>query len=44
MTDAPVDYANDPGEFVKAHGLERDTDVQIVTVEEGGKYSEGRFD
>ncbi len=44
LTDAPVDYANDPGEFVEEHRLQRDTDVQIVTVEEGGKYSEGRFD
>lgn len=44
LTDSPVDYANDPGPFVKEHHLERDTDEQIVTVQEGGKYSEGRFD
>lgn len=43
LTDGPVDYAKDPGEFVREHGLERDTDAQIVTVQEGGKYSEGRF-
>ena len=44
LTDEPVDYSADPGEYVREHGLERETDVQIVTVEEGGKYSEGRFD
>ncbi len=44
LMDAPVDYANDPGEFVTRHGLQRDTDSQIVTVQEAGKYSEGRFD
>jgi len=41
MMDEPVDYAADPGDFVRAHGLERDTDVQIVTVQEGGKYRKG---
>lgn len=38
MTDEVVDYAADPGEFVKQHGLQRDTDAEIVTVQEAGKY------
>lgn len=41
MTDTPVDYAQDPGDFVRSHGLERETDAEIVTVQEGGKYRRG---
>ena len=33
-----VDYAADPGGYVKEHGLERDTDADIVN-HEAGKYS-----
>ena len=38
MTEERVDYAADPGEYVKAHGLERETDADIVN-DEAGKYS-----
>lgn len=43
LTDQEVDYASEPGSFVIDNGLQRETDVEIVTVLEGGKYSEGRF-
>ncbi len=42
MTDAVVDYAADPGDFVKEHRLQRDTDAEIVTAKEGGKYHKGK--
>jgi hypothetical protein len=38
MTDSRVDYANDPGDYVREHGLQRDTDAEIVN-REAGKYS-----
>ena len=38
MADERVDYAADPGAYVKAHGLERSTDAEIVN-DEAGKYS-----
>lgn len=38
MTDAPVDYAADPGPYVREHNLQRDTDAELVTVQESGKY------
>jgi hypothetical protein len=36
-----VDYAADPGEYVREHGLERATDAEIVN-HEAGKYSRKR--
>jgi hypothetical protein len=41
LTDELVDYAADPGDYVREHGLERDTDAQIVN-HEAGKYSRKR--
>lgn len=38
MTDERVDYAADPGDYVREHGLQRDTDAEIVN-HEAGKYS-----
>jgi hypothetical protein len=38
MTDARVDYAKDPGDYVRAHGLQREADAEIVN-HEAGKYS-----
>ena len=38
LTDERVDYAAEPGDYVKDHGLERDTDAEIVN-HEAGKYS-----
>lgn len=38
MMDEPVNYVAEPGEYVKAHNLERDTDAEIVTVQEANKY------
>jgi hypothetical protein len=35
LTDARVDYAADPGDFVRDHGLARETDAQIVNEEAG---------
>jgi hypothetical protein len=37
LEDRPVDYAADPGPYVRAHGLERGTDADIVN-DEAGKY------
>lgn len=37
LTDDRVDYAAEPGEYVASHGLERDTDAEIVN-HEAGKY------
>lgn len=39
LTDQRVDYASDPGEYVKTHKLERETDREIVNYE-AGKYSQ----
>lgn len=41
MTDKRVDYAAEPGEYVETHGLQRETDAEIVN-EEAGKYSKKR--
>jgi hypothetical protein len=41
LTEARVDYAADPGDYVREHGLARETDAQIVN-EEAGKYSRKR--
>jgi hypothetical protein len=38
LTDERVDYAADPGDYVREHGLERDTDAEIVN-DEAGKYA-----
>jgi len=38
MTDSRVDYAAEPGDFVREHGLQRETDAEIVN-HEAGKYS-----
>jgi hypothetical protein len=38
LTDERVDYAADPGDYVEEHGLQRDTDAEIVN-HEAGKYS-----
>ncbi|MAG34077.1 MAG: hypothetical protein CL908_24625 [Deltaproteobacteria bacterium] len=38
LTDERVDYAAEPGEYVTEHGLERETDAEIVN-HEAGKYS-----
>ena len=38
LTDARVDYAADPGDCVREHGLARETDAQLVN-DEAGKYS-----
>lgn len=40
LQDEAVDYAVDPGTYVAAHGLQRDTDVEIVN-REAGKYRRG---
>lgn len=37
LQEEPVDYAADPGSYVHEHGLERETDVEIVN-HEAGKY------
>jgi hypothetical protein len=42
MTDEVVDYVAQPGPYVEKHNLQRDTDAEIVTVQEGGKYLGGR--
>ena len=39
MTEERVDYAADPGDYVSEHGLQRDTDAEIVN-HEAGKYSQ----
>lgn len=39
LTDERVDYEADPGDYVKEHGLQRDTDKDIVN-HEAGKYSQ----
>ena len=41
MTDERVDYAAEPGEFVRDKGLERATYADIVN-HEAGKYSRRR--
>ena len=41
LTEERVDYAADPGDFVKEHGLQRETDGEIVN-SEAGKYSRKR--
>jgi hypothetical protein len=41
LTDARVDYAAEPGEFVREHNLQRETDGEIVN-QEAGKYSRKR--
>jgi hypothetical protein len=38
MTEARVDYAAEHGDYVERHGLERETDAEIVN-HEAGKYS-----
>jgi hypothetical protein len=38
MTEARVDYAAEPGDYVERHGLARKTDAEIVN-HEAGKYS-----
>jgi len=39
MSEERVDYASEPGEYVSEHGLERETDKDIVNYE-AGKYSQ----
>ena len=34
-----MDYERDPGEYVEEHGLQRETDSEIVN-HEAGKYSQ----
>jgi hypothetical protein len=41
LTNERVDYASEPGEYVKEHGLARETDAEIVN-HEAGKYSKKR--
>ena len=38
LTDERVDYAAEPGDYVRKHGLQRETDAEIVN-HEAGKYS-----
>ncbi|MBP1685392.1 MAG: hypothetical protein H6Q33_1535 [Deltaproteobacteria bacterium] len=42
MTDEVVDYAADPGAFVKEHKLQRAADAEIVTAKAAGKYHTGK--
>jgi hypothetical protein len=41
MTDRRVDYASEPGDYVREHGLQRESDAEIVN-REAGKYSRKR--
>ena len=41
LEDEPVDYAAEPGEYVREHNLQRETDSEIVN-DEAGKYRVGR--
>jgi hypothetical protein len=41
LTNERVDYAADPGDYVREHGLQRETDAEIVN-HEAGKYSRKR--
>ena len=41
LADERVDYAADPGDYVREHGLQRETDAEIVN-REAGKYSRKR--
>jgi len=38
LTGERVDYSAEPGAYVREHGLERETDAEIVN-HEAGKYS-----
>jgi len=41
LEDEPVDYAAEPGDYVREHNLQRETDAEIVN-HEAGKYRVGR--